>query len=300
MNYKKNIKIKLGFSLLELSVVLLVTSVLMTAVIKGSDLIDMAKISAAQQKTANSPVWDIDGLQAWYETTLNESFDNREADDGVAVSSWNDISGNNPNSPNNATATLNNEPTYISGVLNGLPALRFGGVDDFLSFTNTPEVVNNNYTIFAVAARRGDEDINMIIGGTSGSANNNLHMGYNNDNFHIAHFGQTDAGTDYIGFAVPGYTSPIFQIHSVIFNHSFGKSYYENGGTPPTATQVVTSLEARTHLAAWPGSGMGRREVDFFNGDIAEIIIFSKALNDQEREDVEAYLSFKYDIPLQN
>ncbi|MFT6346642.1 MAG: prepilin-type N-terminal cleavage/methylation domain-containing protein, partial [Myxococcota bacterium] len=113
MILKNNIKIKLGFSLLELSVVLLVISVLMTAVIKGSDLIDVAKINSAKQKTINSPVLDIDNLIVWYEPIMSESFDNLEADDGKTVSVWNDISGNNPKSPNNALQTnAANRPTY--------------------------------------------------------------------------------------------------------------------------------------------------------------------------------------------
>ncbi|MFT7098797.1 MAG: type II secretory pathway pseudopilin PulG [Rickettsiales bacterium] len=307
-------KKKLAFSLLEISIVLLVVSILLIGITKGRQVVTKFDVLNAAKLTKSSVVGKIDGLSLWLETTSSDSIDRIEASDGHLVSSWNDISDNSFTTNNAIQETPAFQPRYITNVINGLPILRFdifldpeGLLDpnvDFLSFSAVPDVVNTNYTIFIVAARRSDEAINMIIGGTSGDDNSNLHVGYNGNSFDVAHLGQTTANKDYIGFGVPVYDSPIFQIHSVTFNSSYGKEYYNNGGVEqaspllPIFSARAISSQARDPLIGWVGASIGRREGDFFNGDIAEIIMYNKSLTSIDRHSVEQYLSQKWGIEI--
>jgi len=280
-------KIKKGFSLLELSIIIIIIAILAVSAMQGSDLIHTAKIVSAARTTKSSIISKIDGLAIWYETTMPKSLYTNQAIEGESVSFWADISGVSL-TPNNATQNvINNQPTYITDAINGLPVLRFNGTNNYLEFDGSL-LVNSNYTIFIVARKGIDKPNNMILGGTNITDNNkNLQIGYDNTPFIVKHYGETG----YINYTPPLYANPTFQIHSVIFDSNVGKAYYENGTKKTTATD-------KTSLASWTGSAIGRFTTNYFNGDIAEIIMFNRVLSDQEREDVEQYLSDKYQITI--
>jgi hypothetical protein len=76
--------------------------------------------------SAFSPA-SIPGLQLWLDASQISGLN-----DGDAVATWNDLSGNG----NDVTqATASKKPTYKTGIQNGLPAVLFDGVDDFLLIT---------------------------------------------------------------------------------------------------------------------------------------------------------------------
>ena len=72
MANSKNKKL-LAFSLIELSIVVLIIGILIAGVTQGSRLIRQSKIKTAQNQTTNSPVNSITGLNLWLETTLDDS-----------------------------------------------------------------------------------------------------------------------------------------------------------------------------------------------------------------------------------
>lgn len=69
---------------------------------------------------------------------------------GTAVSQWADQSGNNHTA---GQSTAANQPQLISNALNGKPAIRFDGTDDFLSATY-PINGLDGLTMFLVSANR--------------------------------------------------------------------------------------------------------------------------------------------------
>src|SRR5215831_11869900 len=74
-------------------------------------------------KSAHNPS-EIPSLKAWWAADL------MTASDGAAVGTWPDQSGNGIDA---TQATSGNKPIYKVNIINGLPALLFDGVDDFLS-----------------------------------------------------------------------------------------------------------------------------------------------------------------------
>jgi hypothetical protein len=78
-----------------------------------------------------------------------------------------------------------------------------------------------------------------------------------------------------------------------VFSQSDGKAIYTNGGTKFANNfqkdSLISFVESRIGFVAGP---------TYYFGQIAEIIFYSRALTDQERQGVEAYLSKKWGIKL--
>jgi hypothetical protein len=281
-----NMKKKLGFSLFEISIVLLVTSILLVGVSKGREVVTKFDVINAAKLTKSSVVNNIEDLSLWLETTSSDSLSHIEASDNNSISTWNDLSESSFIPKNATQINPANQPKYITNVINGLPVLRFDGSAS-LSFDGNI-LVQTNYTIFIVEQRRSDKDLNHIISGTDGIVDRVLRIGYRNDfeTMFSQYTGNYDAN-------VSTYTSPIPRIHAFLFTSNIGKKHFINGihGTMdnPGSNYIVP-------LQGFVGSTIG---ANVFEGDIAEIIMFSRELKTQEREDVESYLSEKWGIDLQ-
>jgi len=68
-NYRK---IKNAFSLIELSIVILIVGILVAGVTSSSRLIKRMKITVAQNLTQSSPVPSIKDLSVWYESSMDK------------------------------------------------------------------------------------------------------------------------------------------------------------------------------------------------------------------------------------
>ena len=126
----KNIK---AFSLIELSIVILIIGILVAGVTQSSRLINMMKLQSTRSLTMASPVSSISNLVLWYEPTLEQSFDSSEASDATEVTTWYDINPQS-SSKNNAISIGSARPKYKANCLNGLPCLSFDG-NDYLDTT---------------------------------------------------------------------------------------------------------------------------------------------------------------------
>jgi prepilin-type N-terminal cleavage/methylation domain-containing protein len=174
-----------AFSLIEISIVVIIIGILISGISAGIDLYDDYKLRVAQNMTKNSRVGRINNLELWLETTTEYSLatgttsfiDKLTLNNQDQVGRWNDINPNIlPIAHNNETqATLNNKPKYIRKSLNGLPTLSFDGTNDFFSY-NGNFLVGSEYTIFIVEARGSGKTDNCLMGGSSTVNNSNLHI----------------------------------------------------------------------------------------------------------------------------
>jgi prepilin-type N-terminal cleavage/methylation domain-containing protein len=135
-------KLKLGFSLIELSIVILVIGILVIGITQGSRIMREAKLKSARALTSSSPVNSISNVVFWVDSVSEKSFDANVAD-GSAIATWYDL---NPqaNIPNNAIGS--GLPTYTNNAVNGLPVVRFeddDGSNDFLTFDGSAMVGSN-------------------------------------------------------------------------------------------------------------------------------------------------------------
>ncbi|MFM2200772.1 MAG: hypothetical protein RL769_827, partial [Pseudomonadota bacterium] len=69
-----NYKSPKAFSLIELSIVILIIGILVAGVTQSSRLVKRIRLLTAQNITNSSPVPTIKDLALWYESTLERSF----------------------------------------------------------------------------------------------------------------------------------------------------------------------------------------------------------------------------------
>jgi len=300
MTKNKNHK---AFSLIEISMVILVIGILIAGISNGVDLYDDYRLKVAQNLTKNSRVSRIPDLEMWLETTSENSLatgtasftDKPNPADQDSIGRWNNINPNIlPLARNHATqaTSTDNQPKYVRKGMNGLPALLFDGTNDFFSY-NGNFLVGSDYTIFVVEARSSNKIMNLFLAGSSNLQNSNLHLGYRGDILITqAHY------TNDIDKSVSNFTSTVLRMHSFVFSKINGKAIYTNSGTGTFAT----SLSHKSPLTSYQGSMIG----NFFwnsgsycyQGSIAEMIFYTRALTDKERQGVENYLSKKWGIKL--
>jgi prepilin-type N-terminal cleavage/methylation domain-containing protein len=298
MTKNKNHK---AFSLIEISMVILVIGILIAGVSQGVDLYDDYRLASARNLTKNSLVNRIPDLEMWLETTSENSLatgttsftDKPNPADLDPIGRWNNINPNIlPSARNHATQATytNNQPKYIRKGINGLPALLFDGTDDFFSF-NGDFLVGSDYTIFVVEAKNPIKTVNFFIAGSQSAESQNLILGYwfmYSQRLTHSHYGGKR-----VDIAISDYSNQVSRINSFVFGKNLGKKIYINTG------QTISDASLTSPLSSFQNSSIGKAYTqDFFQGAIAEIIFYTRALTDKERQGVEAYLAKKWGIKL--
>jgi len=275
--------------MVEISMVLVLLTAIIIGVMQTTTLIGDSTLSRAQSLTKQSPVKDLSGLVLWLETSLEESFILNEIEDGQPISVWNDIKNNTLQKNNASQSNSASQPTYQEKAFNkSIPGIRFDGSSHYLEFDGDG-IINSPYSIFVVEKRTSNDGENYFIGGTTTAPYQNLVLGYQTNTV-ILHSNHHTHLTN----SMPGYVNDVERIHSFTFDMT-NRKYYLNGGSSADASDSVSSP-----IIAFVGSSIGRYRsaYEYYQGDIAEIIIFNKILKDEDRNSVEEYLGKKYDIKL--
>jgi hypothetical protein len=229
------------------------------------------------------PVGPTIGLAAWFKADAGTAID------GGRLAQWQDQSGHGRHAFQPMPAA---RPTVAANTLNGKPVVRFDGTDDVLSF-ECPVNGLSGMTIFMVATAAKDLRTNDL-------------------GYHAAlHWGEFGPwGGIYLG---PQQSSVAWR---------FGTGQFGNVGfweRPPSGTTLAVARKdgtrdelfvqsslvqaakdkmpsiAHTGDVATIGAGsQGRPPVRFFAGDVAEILVFSRAVTEVERDAIERYLRAKY------
>ncbi len=310
-----NKKIK-AFSLIELSIVILIIGILVGAVVKGQDLYQNIKLTTAQSITNSSPINSITGLSLWLETTRETSVvdaeDNTTEYDAVPVT-WRD--NRVVRRQDRIDLTAAGDPQYIKSGISGLPSIEFDGTADEFTNTNTTSMPitagDDSYTFVAVwsptvvgsgiIAAQGDAvGTNDLIGGIGQAATGTygFHGGTNN-------FNQADstieAGRSYISIITVNNDDEI-----VTAATTDNIDIYTNSNTATISGSSNKGTNANDEITLAIGAGefvVGNTmngTANHFNGQISEIIVFDKALKDDEISAVNDYLGAKYGINIAN
>lgn len=282
----QNLKNKTAFSLIELSVVILIIGVIVAGVTQSSRMISAFKLSTARNLTQSSPVASMKNLVLWYETTSVASFDDAQADNGLTVTQWKDI---NPTSTTKYNTTGGNGATYTTNCMNSLPCLRFNGSSNYFTYDGT-FLAGTDYTVVVVEQRRsGAYNFNMFIFGSTAAGNSNLQLGYRTNT--LITFAQYANDLD---ISVAAYSNPIPRIHVFRYSSTAGKGHYLNG-----VGNLLTTGGGLTGLTSNAGSAIGYAAAGvntYFTGDLCEIIMFNRAITTEERDVIEVYLGKKWGI----
>ncbi|MCC7354553.1 MAG: hypothetical protein IT330_12470, partial [Anaerolineae bacterium] len=218
--------------------------------------------------------YSLSGMQLWLRA------DDLVLSDGSPVASWPDASGAGHDA---SQASAENRPVFKTGILNGKPAVRFVGASStYLTYDGT-WLANTPFTIFIVDANTTTGGSKYYLGGGTSATNYNLIVGWRASGiFTLAQYNND--------FNVAAANQPSGQIWSVVRSTS-GREILQNGFSKGSDSNT-------TLLAGNAGAQIGRFFGNYISADIAEIIIYTKTLTTQERQNVEGYLSGKYGITL--
>ena len=204
--------------------------------------------------------------------------------DGCSVSEWADRSVNG----NNATqGTSDKQPTYVMNGLNGLPVVRFDGSNDFLITENVS--LGNSISVFAVVKA---ED--KMSGDPHDWKYNQGIVTQYKDGRYILDINSTATGFQfYDGSWIKAYADATnWQLYGAIREYGLTNRLYINGAKVASQSTSVGTPGSTNPIKIGFSGDYSR----YLKGDIAEILVYSRALSDSEREMVETYLKAKYDI----
>lgn len=283
-----------AFSLIELSIVLLIIGIVIAGVTQSSRLLQAMRLTMARNQTNNSPAISLPNLVLWLETTSENSFANKNVENNDRIVLWKDINPTSTSKNNAVQSNPINAPTYIAKCFNSLPCLSFSGSNpDALSFDGNL-IAGTAYTIFVVERREDGSSNAYFIKGDDNYTNRNLHLGYRFSN--TLTFAQYANDYD-VSIASYSANNLIPRIHSYTLNTSTGKSYSINGSV---MTLVPSGLPVGTDtLLSFNNAQIGGNSAGYYTGKIMEILIYSRALKTEERKSIEVYLGKKWGIVVQ-
>jgi uncharacterized repeat protein (TIGR01451 family) len=214
------------------------------------------------------------------------------ATNGQPIATWYDLSGHGHNV---VQATTGIRPTYAIDLFNGLPAMRFDGNDylrrtDALGLANEPAM-----TVFFVA--------DVVVAGDT----------------RILHMGAT-SGADTATLALTGESSARYNGGNRIFANdplsggvnigmyrraqgaTYGAIEFWKNGTAATQTAAGSPTK---RLTGWANGetivGAGRASngtlpSNILQGDVAEILVYNRALSDGDSQRVTSFLQSRYKL----
>lgn len=211
----------------------------------------------------------VPSLAAWFKADAITG-----KNDGDAISQWNDSS---TNTRHVAQATGANQPLYKTGIINGLPAVRFDGVNDRLSSSSF--LLAQPWTCFVVGVCRGLTTGRVFVDGLGASNRGALYLAA------TTHAASLFAGTVLTGPVVT-HLSP--HVYSGLFNGA-SSAVRVDGGTATVGNANTNSPSLLNLGTAYDGT----LPADI---DMAECIVYSANLSTADRQRVERYLGSKYGI----
>ena len=191
------------------------------------------------------------------------------------VARWFDQSGNGRHA---STTQASRQPSLVTGALNGRPVLRFGGAQSlYLEAAAQP----TTFTVFIVGKNSmPTESFSMILGPGSTSPNNQLRW----ENGSQALFVGTGNNLPVIQTSIGN--TRVYHALSARYDGSVMNVYRD--GNPVSAHSFTTT-------GPWTLVSVGSYYSSYYmQGDLAEVIIYDRALSESERISVNEYLRSKY------
>lgn len=193
--------------------------------------------------------------------------------DGDPVTTWQDQSGNGRHA---SAATSAKRPTLKLAIQNGLPALLFDGVDDYLAATVT--TIAQPHTV-------------AIVGKATG-AGNQFYFDGANVTAAVTNATSTTAVRMYAGANLDksGLTADAWRIILAEFNGASSKNYVNNLAAA-TGDAGSSATGTTLYLGAY-GAGPSA----FLNGYLGEVLVVPSILSSQQRSDLQTYLNTRFRV----
>ncbi|MDN5205528.1 GEVED domain-containing protein [Fulvivirgaceae bacterium BMA10] len=213
---------------------------------------------------------------------------NTAASDGDRVQEWHDQSSNTNHA--SLTVPVGGRPVLRNNRMNGLPVLEFDGANDRMLLPDgTIPTGNSSYTIYVVL----NSDV-LAPDGFIGSGDaltgekNSIRFKSNGGIQNYWWNDEIDAPAN----TVAASTDYIIAVH---YDNSAGRTIYRNGEAVATNNSTSRNGGAENNSVGWSSYSN-----EYWNGEIAEVIVYNIALNAAQMAIVDNYLSTKYAIDIDN
>jgi prepilin-type N-terminal cleavage/methylation domain-containing protein len=293
-----------AFSLIELSIVILIIGILIAGVTQSSRIIAQARLSTAQTQTRSSAVHSVAGILLWFEPTINgtitNSDDNIEVNNNDKINSWNDVNSQTNDKINAIQIEDEFKPLFTTNQINYLPAIKFDGVDDHLLI---PNIAGGSFTVFAVLKtnRLGNygsayEGMSILHADVGGSYNDVIPLAIGDGYAEI--FTGDSSGGDYTATGNIFVSDNIPHIISTTRNMTDGEVNIYVDGQHDISDILLPGLKNDNPNITIGGNIVDLDPYRYFDGLLGEIVIFDHVLKNEERKSIEAYLSRKWGIKI--
>lgn len=216
--------------------------------------------------------------------------DSLSLNDNDTIQTWGDSSGNARDATQLTSA---NRPVYKTGILNGMPVVRFDGATKFMTVADVPELdmgTGEGITVFIVGINNASGTQRSFVAKRDGSNDgyNVIHSAGNKPQFNV------DIGTV---SNVTGTTTitGLWRIWTAQRDSNGTTSRIrvsgisENNIETPGTSQNTVDYHIGCLLSAGSPSG-------FLDGDIAEILHYEAGLSNTDLNTVGNYLANKYNL----
>ena len=306
-NYKK------AFSLVEISIVILIIGLLIAGISKAGDMIFDVSLKSASSLTKGAKVGRMANLALWLETTANESIVEKERYNDTTITVWRDI---NPQTNSKFIFKNGGAAKYIEKGQNNLPAIGkfLTSSDLFLPYTSETSASVASYqsaqifpspyaTIFAVVKPKAvatnlinfcpyDTSAVPLPSTTVCATGKEISLGLNATGNVVFNFMSASAASTSLA-STNAYASRNLIVISA-YKDTANQRLLVNGTDLVSASTANTYATTNSYTGTFRVGG-GNTSTDV---EIYEIIVFSSALNTAERQIVEAYLGKKYNVKM--
>lgn len=224
--------------------------------------------------------------------------------DGSTVSTWQDQSSNQYNATQLIKAS---QPLLVANSINGLPALKFDGIDDYL-FSDTGINVADSKAIFLVfkvnqfAAYKGLFSLRstqyLDWNSADGMAISQAAL-TNQLSIDVGNAYNSNPGSDPVAITIP-YQLNTWNIALFKMSANVAAMVLNSTVTQSDNYQINTVVNTGGYVISARGTDSNNangRQFSFYgSNDIAEIIAYSRTLNSTEEQSIYSYLNTKYKI----
>ncbi|MCF6366457.1 MAG: LamG domain-containing protein [Bacteroidales bacterium] len=255
-----------------------------TRVIAPGGYVELQKINGLirivreKNLTIKKTPTDIANLECWLDASQ------LSGTDGTAIPSWTDLANGHIFS-----ALSGEEPVLKTGIQNNKNVVRFDGINDVMSAGDI-ELHNNLQGLTIIAVVKPADTKRMAILSKYLTSPDNREFAFGNSN----NFLFEDLTWGSYTYTNMSMNLDDYQIAEFVWTPGKPFELYINGVLVATANNPVTDISDGTaNLKLGCGD---YTNVGFWDGDFAEIMIYSNAVSETERKALRDNLSVKWDI----
>ena len=278
-----------AFSLIGLSVVLIFFALFISIIVSASNMLTSARLNSARNLTNSSPAADIDGMVLWLDATSEKAFKD-EIDDGDSISEWKDIKISHLEKYVAQQTDSAKQPIYRLKGINNLPVVEYDSNDSL----NVDDFYLSSYmTLFLVGKFEDstNSDRTKFAIEHTASAINTHGFYVRGDNTYPFWIERNAQNAQPVPDQDPDYPSNIDAAIRTFRNDGTNISYKTNNGIfyGSDSSNVSKIVISDTLYIGTVGS-------KYTEGYMGELIIYDRALTDDEVDTVVEYLNKKWEI----